>query len=392
MQLALISLVFFYNVIVLGLTTNAGRIGVSKYDFNTPVRVLLDKGQQELGLKSVLNTIFLKEDGASIWKKFSSPLKVQLSRSKKKIKINNVLLDAQSLYVRAGPHHTDPIQVGRNFYRGAVKITLTQSGLLMTNIIPLEEYLQGMVAGEMSPLWEIEALKAQVVAARTYAMYMVTHPRHPLYDLEKGTSDQVYPGAGSESDQVKLAVENTRGQFITKNEEPIKPFYHSRCGGATESAKQVWKVVEKNSPPGVPCPYCQKFPYSWKKVVKTHELFQLLKLPMDKLKPFKIALLNKTATGRVKEVEIESDSQKHLINSDELRHLLGYAEVKSTKFDIKVDNDEIIFEGMGSGHGVGMCQWGAQFLAKQGKTYKQILAHYYPNYRLNYPRDITPQP
>ena len=106
-------------------------------------------------------------------------------------------------------------------------------------------------------------------------------------------------------------------------------------------------------------------------------------------------LAEKTATGRVKAIAIETGNQKHLISSDDLRHLLGYANVKSARFELKTNTEnaknaknpeeEIIFQGTGSGHGVGMCQWGAQFLAKQGKTYREILAHYYPSFHLYAP-------
>ena len=383
MRLALLSSIFFYSILSLGLTTISGRNEALKYDSNTPLRVLLDKGQQELNIKSILNTVFVKEDGAANWKKYLGSVRVRLSQNKRTIWINGDPFKNSIIYVRGGTQHTDPLQYGINLYRGALKITNTKNGLLMTNIIPLEEYLYGMVAGEMSPQWELEALKAQVVAARTYAMYRLKHPRHPLYDLEKGTNDQVYPGAGSESDKVRLAVEATHGQFISKDKEPIKTYYHSRCGGSTEPAQQVWNERDKHSPTSVPCPYCKKFPYSWRKSVQIQEFFDLLKIPLEKLKPFKIALLNKTNSGRIREIAVETDQGKHLINSDELRHLLGYAQVKSTRFDIKVDEDSVVFEGVGSGHGVGMCQWGAQFLAKQGKNYKQILGHYYPNFQLH---------
>ncbi|MFM8314220.1 MAG: SpoIID/LytB domain-containing protein [Deltaproteobacteria bacterium] len=385
MRLAVSSFLFGYSLLLLGLTTNSGRNEAFFSYSNTPIRVLLDKGQQEIRVQSVLNHLFIKEPGATKWSEFPKNSIVRLSRSRKQLWINNIPFKSSAIYLRGGNQHTDPIQYGKNFYRGALKITLNQDGLLMTNIIPIEEYLFGMIAGEMSPQWNLEALKAQVVAARTYAMYMVNHPRHPLYDLEKGTADQVYPGAGSESEQIRTAVETTRGQFITKNQKPIKTYYHSRCGGSTEPAHQVWNKTEKNSPTSVPCPYCQKFPYTWKTKVKISNLISLLKLPVEKRETFKIALLNRTSTGRVKELSIETDASKHLINSESLRHLLGYAQVKSTRFEVNVDDDEVSFEGVGSGHGVGMCQWGAQFLAKQGKTYKQILAHYYPNFQLHQP-------
>jgi stage II sporulation protein D len=383
MQLALISLLFSFCVVSPGFTTSAGRNAVVPSNFNTPLRVLLDKGQQELRVKSVLNSLYVKEDQGKLWTKMSGQAVIQLSRNKNNILVNKSPFKGPVIYVRGGPQHTDPIQFGSGFYRGALKITLTKTGLIVTNVIPLEDYLYGMVAGEMNPNWEMEALKAQVVAARTYAMYMIKHPKSPLYDLEKGTADQVYLGAHGETNRIKVAVESTRNQFISKSNIPIKTYYHSRCGGATEPAKQVWNPSEKHSHTSVPCPYCRKFPYQWKASVKAKDFFSVLKIPLKEIKPFKISLAHKTATGRVKEIAVEIDKEKHLINSEDLRHLLGYAQVKSTRFDVLIENDQIMFQGTGSGHGVGMCQWGAQFLAKQGKSYREILAHYYPSYELN---------
>ncbi len=382
MQLFLLSFLCFYSALLLGLTTSAGRNEVVRSYSNTPLRVLLDKGQQELRIKSALNLIYVKEVDQELWTKFTGQVVIKISRSKKNITINGNLFKSSAIYLRGGPQHTDPIQYASGFYRGALKVTLTPEGLLMTNIIPLESYLYGQIAGEMNPSWEMEALKAQVVAARTYAMYMIKHPKHPLYDLEKGTGDQVYLGAQSEAVRIKIAVESTRDQVVTKGSLPIKTYYHSRCGGFTESAKLVWNNSEKYNRTSVPCQYCQKFPYLWKTSVKAHEIFKVLKIPLEKLKPFKISIANKSSTGRVKEIAIETDHEKHSINSEVLRHLLGYANVKSTRFDLKINEDEIQFQGTGAGHGVGMCQWGAQFLAKNGKSYREILAHYYPSYKI----------
>ena len=395
MYLSLFSFVFFYCSLIWGLPTTAGRNDVVRDYFTTPIRVLLDKGQQEIPITSLLNSTYAKEQAGDEWTLLPGKVRVSLSLNKKTILVNQIPFKGSVVYLRGGAQATDPIRYRSQLYRGALKITLTAGGLLITNVIPLENYLYGMLAGEMSPSWEMEALKAQVVASRTYAMYMLKHPKHALYDLEKGTADQVYLGANGESERAKIAVESTRDQVITHNNSPIKSYYHSRCGGTTESAKKVWNDSEKHLTASVPCPYCQKFPYLWKAHVKTKDFFEILNLSGTEKKSFKILLAEKTATGRVKAIAIETGNQKYLISSDDLRHLLGYANVKSARFELKTNTenaknaknaeDEIIFQGTGSGHGVGMCQWGAQFLAKQGKTYREILAHYYPSFHLYAP-------
>ena len=383
MQTLLISVFSFFSAYIFGLTASAGRIEALKSNFNTPIRVLLDRGQQEITLKSVLKTVFIKKTGDENWKPLKGQTKIKISPNKTSLLVDGADYKTSTLYIRGGTQHTDPIQYRANFYRGALKLNVSDGRILLTNIIPVEEYLYGQVAGEMSPHWELEALKAQVVAARSYALYMIRHPKSSFYDLEKGTADQVYLGAQSESDRIRVAVESTKNEVVTKGTLPIKTYYHSRCGGHTESAKAVWNTSEKNHKVGVPCPYCRKFPLNWQIKIKAAELFNLLKIPHFERKPFKIGVLKKTPSGRVNEISIEADNKKFAINSEDLRNLLGYTNVKSTRFEISNTPEEVIFDGTGAGHGVGMCQWGAQFLAKKGKTYREILAHYYPSYKIS---------
>jgi stage II sporulation protein D len=388
MYLTLLSGIFFFGACVLGMPTNANNYDSNNFNSNTPLRVLLDKGRQEILLKSMSHSLFAKNENSDRWISLPRKLSVKLSKNQKHLLVNGNVYPTSRLYFRGGSQPSDPIQYGSALYRGALKVSVTNDGLLVTNVIPLEQYLQGMLAGEMSPSWEIEALKAQAIAARTYALYMIQHPKSKFYDLEKGTGDQVYLGADGESIRVRAAVEATRNQVITLNNHPVKTYFHSRCGGATEPATQVWNKLE-NSSQSVPCPYCRKFPYPWKSSLKTREFLQILRIPEEGLKKFKISIGKRTLSGRVKEIAIESEKEKHLINSEELRHLLGYSQIKSTHFDLSVHQDEITFQGVGAGHGVGMCQWGAQFLAKQGKNYREILSHYYPNFELQRPQLVT---
>lgn len=387
MQKVLISFFFFFGAYSFGLTMSAGRNEVVKSNFSTPIRVLLDKGRQEILLKSALKTLFVKSERDNKWRPLKSSVQIKVSPNKTNLLVNGADQKASALYIRGGTQHTDPIQYGSSFYRGALKLNLKSGKIIITNIIPIEDYLYGQVAGEMSPNWELEALKAQVVAARTYALYMIKHPKSIFYDLEKGTADQVYLGAQSESDRIKNAVEATKNEIISNGTLPIKAYYHSRCGGHTESAKAVWNTSEKTHHSGVPCPYCQKFPFTWRSKIKTAELFDLLRIPELDLKPFKIEILRRSPSGRVNELALEKDQKKFAIKSEDLRQIIGYTNMKSTRFEIKKNEDEIIFEGKGSGHGVGMCQWGAQYLAKQGKSYRQILAHYYPLSKIHSPSE-----
>ena len=384
MTKAIITPLFFLCSLLLGLGTQSGRDEISKVNLNTPIRVLLDKGSQELSIKSVAHDMYGKDDGAGGWIKFSKAVSIKLSKDKTSIIINDIPFPSKAVYLRGGPHPMDKLQYKTDLYRGALKVAFIEKGLLVTNVLPLEDYLQGMLGGEMSPTWEMEALKAQSVASRTYALYMIHHPKSSYYDLEKGTGDQVYNGANAESERARKAVDATRGQYLTMKSQPIKSYFHSRCGGLTETAKTVWKFNEKGNQSRVPCTFCQKFPYVWKSAVKARDLLSFLKLPFAEASPFKVTVAERSPSGRVGSVKIQSGGQEKLINSDELRSLLGYTKVKSTRFDWKIQGRDIEFEGVGSGHGVGMCQWGARFLAQSGKNYRQILSHYYPSAEFNW--------
>lgn len=365
--------------------TSPGKDEVAKSNSNTVVRVLIERDAKATRVKSVLSSLFLKQDGQNAWKNFPKEIALSMRQTKYKhqVAINNFDPEDRAFLVRGGPHPTDKVQYRTDFFRGALKVTPTQGGFSVTNILPLDDYLAGTLAAEMNGLWEMEALKAQAVASRTYTLYMVKHPKHALYDLDSSTQDQVYQGAERESKRVSEALRETAGLYLSvKDSEPIKSYYHSRCGGITETAGAVWNYKNHAFDKRVTCPYCQKFPYNWTTVVTAAELFKSLHLPFQTISTLSNLSAEKTPAGRVSTLRFALNGTEKKVTSDELRSLLGYSRIKSANFDWKIDGDEIQFNGVGSGHGVGMCQWGARYLAKQGKNFRQILAHYYPGIEL----------
>jgi stage II sporulation protein D len=211
------------------------------------------------------------------------------------------------------------------------------------------------------------------VASRTYALYRLKNPRHRFYDLEKGILDQVYSGVEAESVRVKNAVRETAGQFLSRAGHPIKAYYHSRCGGSTETSDSVWKQRFGPGQKIVDCPYCRRNPYHWKASFDLSDLSRALKLPV-----FQILSIQKTPSGRIAELTVGEPGKEKKITSDEFRSLLGYTRLKSALFEWRIERQDVRFEGIGAGHGVGMCQWGARYLAQQGLNYRQILKYYYP--------------
>lgn len=260
-----------------------------------------------------------------------------------------------------------------------IRVERKEDSLLVVNIIPVEDYLMGTIGSEMSPTWPMEALKAQAVASRGYALYMKKHPKDKAYDLEKDIRDQVYGGTDLESKKVIEAVRTTESQYLTANGELPKTYFHSRCGGTTETSASVWneRTAHHHS---VPCPYCRKNPYVWSARLEFDPLARFLGL--SKLDPLRILPTKTSLSGRLLALKFSSPSGEKWLSTDEFRALVGYTRIKSAQFNWQIEHQQVKFQGVGSGHGVGMCQWGAKHLADEGKNYKEILAHYYPRLTL----------
>ncbi len=272
-----------------------------------------------------------------------------------------------------------PVKVGKHRYSGRLEVVAEGSGLTVVNDIDLEEYIVGVVSREMSPSWPMEALKAQAVAARTYAVSKMVNSREKLYDLVGTVMDQVYHGVGFDNDRVRKAVYSTRGEILAYRGRIARVFYHSTCGGRTESAADVWGFSEPYLI-SVPCPYDSESPaYFWKFRINAAELRKGLILSgQDTGRIRKITILSRTKSRRVKRLRITGTKRSVVLSGEDLRRMLGYNRLKSTRFTIEVDGRDLIIRGSGAGHGVGMCQWGARGMAEKGFNYVQILKHYFP--------------
>ena len=347
-------------------------------NLNTPIRVLLDRPTGEMRLESAHFSLYVST-GNSVWKRYDKNLRVEIWRrgDQAQFRVNHKTIPEASMYVRGGSLASDRILYNGRKYRGALRFTLRKGRVWVTNVLPLEDYLEGMLASEMSPSWEKEALKAQAVAARSYALYMMRHPKDPLFDLENGIQDQVYGGVSTEDARVSQAVRETAGHYLGLENQPVKAYFHSRCGGLTETAQSVWKYQAQAHRYRVHCPYCQKNKYTWQASVNLPDFFRALGLDISPATPFRL-LPQVSPSGRVASLQIEAGTSKKTVSSDEFRALLGYTRIKSAFFDWRVARDMIHFEGTGAGHGVGMCQWGARGLAREGKSFKEILTYFYP--------------
>ncbi len=258
-------------------------------------------------------------------------------------------------------------------YRGEVIFKKT----LVINKVPLESYLYSVVGCEFN-CGEIEAMRAGACAARSYALYHLKADND--YDLVSSDQDQVYKGAGSETENSRAACDYTRGVVCVYRGRLINAMYSSACGGKTANAKDV---VGKDIPylKSRPCSYCEISPsYSWTKKYSSQNFHEFVGERLRMLKgkdPGRIKYVNikkRDSSGRVKELAVGTDKGNILLYGEDVRSLL---DLKSRYFDIRKRGDWVYIEGKGWGHGVGMCAWGAIGMAKKGKSFKEILRYYY---------------
>jgi len=266
-------------------------------------------------------------------------------------------------------------------YRGALELRHKSGGLTAVNIVPVDDYLRSVVPEEMPVDWPAEAIKAQSVAARSFAL--ASRGRHASegYDLCTTTHCQLYTGTAAEKSASNAAIKATRGEVLTYGGKPIEALFHTDSGGMTENSEDVW---------GSHVPYLRAAKDTpaktmpWTKTISRADLERKLaakghdigKVRSVALSPLAIgrAAKDRTASGRVKTMTVKGTKGTATLSGTTWRSLLG---LKSTLFDAKLAKDMVTFTGYGFGHGLGISQWGAERMAAKGKSYADILHHYY---------------
>ena len=288
-----------------------------------------------------------------------------------------------------------PISVNKEKYLGSIDIyhDSVNQKCDVVNTVGMEHYLSSLLSKEMNNSWPIEALKAQAIASRTYALFMMkkneTAKVNKYYDLENSEKHQVGGSLFDTNKKTFKATVSTKGIVLLNGKSAIGPaFFHAKCGGRTIKPEEVWQNPVEGYR-SVNCPYCWRSgKKNWKRKIKVSKLKKffswleenkhienikdknnsLLRIPEDRKKKQKFRFY---IGEKVEKIE------KALV-----RRFFGRKLIPSNHFQAKLHNKSLAISGSGHGHGVGMCQIGALEMAKQGKTYKQILAHYYPAHRL----------
>ncbi len=275
------------------------------------------------------------------------------------------------------------VQINGKGYRGTIEIVAAEKGLLVIDEIQLEEYLVGLVNCEISSQWPIEAVKAQVVVARSFALYQKESRKNMPYHLESTVYDQVYDGCDIEDSRAERAVEETAGEVLTYDGAIVLAFFHSSCGGHTEASENVWPTRLPYLR-GVECTYCMSSPsVVWEQTVPRRRLESILRAAGYKVRGLKeIRPKSRNRSGRIDSIELVSGEGKTTIQAVSFRKLVGYGVIRSTGFEVKGTDDDFTFTGVGYGHGVGLCQWGTKKRAEEGFSYQEILSYYYPGTRI----------
>ena len=269
------------------------------------------------------------------------------------------------------------IWVGQKRFPGKLDLFILDSEILVVNILGIEKYLSSVVGSEMPTKWPMEALKAQAIASRTYAL---KQKGNSLYDIDSTKKYQVYNGLESRTFKTIRAVKSTRSLVLTYKNKLINALFHSSSGGMTENSQDVWK---------------NKYPYlssvkdfdkinpkfKWQKKFSSNELTNLF----PKIGGLRnIEIINITSTGRVKNVKLFGAYGADQMSGVVLRKRLGLNSnfVRFKFFEDESNKNTILKKGLivfgqGSGHGVGMSQWGAKYLASRGQKAERILKHFY---------------
>ncbi|MCX5680041.1 MAG: SpoIID/LytB domain-containing protein [Candidatus Omnitrophica bacterium] len=273
------------------------------------------------------------------------------------------------------------IYIDTRRFRGSVDIVRKDNGkLLVINNIDMDDYLYGVLYHEVSHRWPAECLKAQAIAARTFALEQARGNKGQPYDLRCDIYSQVYGGRDGEKWSTTHAVDSTRGKVLTFNGDIFPTYYHATCAGYTEDASNLWNA-DIAPLKGVPCNFCGNSKhYRWAKELPLANVESKLKDSGYKIGHIKsVNILSKNRSGRNENIEIKDDTGTSVVlTGKDFRQIFGPNEIRSTKFDAEIKRGNLMLNGMGWGHGVGMCQWGAYGMALRGKKCDDILKYYYP--------------
>lgn len=339
---------------------------------------------------------------------FSSPVTIRFEENGLAVDDEDGNITIGLAEVRCKPRQESSLMTFNNrAYRGYLKAIYEDDpqGMLLVNVIDIEDYLKGVLPGEIGDRApnEYEAVKAQAIAARTYAVWKLTD-RATSGKLAPTVADQLYTGYDTEKEFLSNGIDDTEGEIMTFKDLPISAFYHAVCGGHTSAVEKIW-------PEKKPSPYLEgaddKDYCAWAKSYSWAETFDLPKLREALEKYFvgrgeaaesdfadilDISFTSSPVTGRMEMMEVTTTAGVFKERCDRIRWALGRPSVPgailpSTNFRAEKEAVDDTLKGLkifgtGNGHGVGMCQCGAIGQSRLGHQHEDILKHYYKHIKI----------
>jgi stage II sporulation protein D len=273
-------------------------------------------------------------------------------------------------------------------YAGSLRALRIDGKLAIVNEVDIETYVPSVMASEISSGWRPETLRAQAIAVRTYALRRMNKPHAAPYDLGDNTSSQVYRGVDGIAPPFADAAHTTSDLVLTSGAKPADVWYHSACGGHTANSAEVTGHAGPSYLQGLADidssgrAYCSVSPYyRWRNTVSPTALAKVFDLDEQSL--VAVAVADRWPDGRARLVRASlRDGTAKELNGHAFyagaAAQLGYKVLPSALFDVSLTGDTYAFTGHGVGHGVGMCQWGAEGRSRSGATAQEILAAYFP--------------
>lgn len=351
------------------------------------IKVRLNLKRAIISLHSDSQTLLTREDSKKL-SKYKANTKIKIKCRKFKANLATELFASVSAFDKI-------VHVNGETYKGKIKIFKDhkKKQCFVVGQMDLEDYVQSILPTEMSASWPVEALAAQAVAARTYALHRILTLNQNRkdgidYHLENSEKDQVNGSLKDWTKKTHSATYKTRGQVLVNSKRELVPaFFHAKCGGSTLTPGQVWQN-SYSSYKRVKDPYCVKSgkPYWYHKLDRS-DFRRFFRWQMKKQKVYlkenysKEAITSDSVYNAYLKVSL--GGQSHLIPKSGLRKYFGRYKIRSNHFKILTNSSgDYVLYGRGHGHGVGMCQVGAHVMSKKGKTYREIIQYYYPNLNL----------
>ncbi len=379
---------------------SSSRYTAKKYNYNPskniPVRALLNEGISELSYKVEAPVLLFNEKKLLALIKKGNNLTFTASDNYLTLNINDKLFNGKYFELKPQSDKEFVFYKGKKYY-GFLRLEPDGNNINVINRVSLEDYLKCVIPAEMPVGKEsyLQALKAFAICARTYSL-MKLNENQSYFDVYIDTRDQVYGGADVEQELSDKAVEETRNLILKYDGKPAKVFYHASCGGHTANAKNVFGI--RNAPyldgvkDGDP-PNCAIAPnFSWKEDYTPDVFLDRLRnaglISGNNYRIKTIKVKSRFNSGRVDVLLITLSKPNNEIKivkliGNDIRKIIRTADnsaiLKSTLFKIHIENNgDVVINGRGNGHGVGLCQWGAIHQSMEGKSYKQILSFYFP--------------